>query len=173
VKKKKMQTQQTQHTRQLVSDYLGWRLANEGYSQWNIINQVDVTINSRTRICLIMRQMAFEFEKRYNSDYMPMSDQFSMSETYLSDTFPLILKELFQIKPFETAPPTNDNGQKPFECNWCRVIALFGFAGSLAVRCYRSEMPASIDHIVDWTCRFLNYDSRMFHWIESKGGWVS
>jgi hypothetical protein len=164
-------------TKQLVNDYLGWRLANEGYTQWKVMNKIDVARNAKTRICLIMRQMAYEFEKRYNSDYVPVADQFSMTQTYLNETFPLILGELFQIKPFNNnelniSAEQLSQQQHTFECNWCRVIALFGFAGSLAVRCYKSEMPGSIADIAEWTCKFLNNEPRMYNWIEKKGGWV-
>ncbi len=170
------QNQQNQHsqTKQLVNDYLGWRLANEGYTQWNVVNKIDIAKNAKIRICTIMRQMAYEFEKRYNSDFVPVADQFSMTETYLNETFPLILGELFQIKPFAENAISSENSsrQTQFECNWCRVIALFGFAGSLAVRCFKSEMPASIADIAEWTCKFLNHEPRMYKWIEQKGGWV-
>ena len=162
------QTQQFQ-TKQLVNDYIGWRLATEGYSQWNVANKIDINRNGKIKICQIMRQMAFEFEKRYNSDYLPLADHFNMTATYLSETFPLILAELFQINKQDN---TESVGQS-FDCNWCRVIALFGFAGCLAIRCFKSEMPDPIKDITDWTIKFLNCDPRMYNWIVSRGGWVS
>ena len=174
-----MQQNQQFQTKQLVNDYIGWRLAKEGYSQWNVLNKVDTGKNSKIKICLIMRQMAFEFEKRYNSDYLPLSDQFTISTDYLNEMFPLILAELFQIKTLNQSimnESLNQSGSSAhqdtgFNCNWCRVIALFSFAGCLALRCYRTETPNSIHEIVEWLIKFLNCDQRVFSWIESKGGW--
>jgi hypothetical protein len=175
------ENEQRFQTKQLVQDYIGWRLAHEGYSHWGISNRIDLNRNTKIRICMIMRQMAIEFEQKYNSDYMPLGQHFDFTPENIDVIFPLILAELFQIKPFRlelidvNCEINNqyDINEMLFESNWCRIIALFSFSGCLSVRCYNEELPTSINTIEEWLIKFLNHDRRIFNWIKSKGGWVS
>lgn len=168
-----MQNQQYQ-TRELVSDYLGWRLAKEGFLDWSMENRVDMSKNGKTRICAIMRQMGYEFEKRYNSDYLPLLGEHTSTSTYLNEMLPLVFAELFQIKPFDSSDlVSSGDSSSSFSCNWCRIVALFAYAGCLSVRCFKSDRLTAIQDIADWIIKFLNCDKRLFDWIEKQGGWVN
>ena len=155
-------------SKQLANDYISWRLAKSGYHQWNIINKIDISKNGKKKLFLMMREMGYEFESKYNSQYMPLIDEL--------DIFLSIIYELFQISP--QTNNTNElneskNNNQVFECNWGRIIGLFAFSGCLAIKCYDQEMPNLIYEVINWLSYFLNDDSRISNWIESKGNWVN
>jgi len=54
---------------------------------------------------------------------------------------------------------------------WGRVVALFAFAGALAVQCVQKEMPLLVDQVVDWTVGYI--DGHLMSWIVQNGDWVS
>jgi len=54
---------------------------------------------------------------------------------------------------------------------WGRIVALFAFAGCLAVQCIEKEMPVLVDQVVEWTTTYA--DSHLISWIQQNGNWVS
>ena len=54
---------------------------------------------------------------------------------------------------------------------WGRVVALFAFAGALAIQCIEKEMPLLVDQVVDWTVIYV--DGNLTSWILENGNWVS
>lgn len=86
-------------SKQLVTDYISWRLAKSGHHQWNIINKIDVNRNSKKVLFLTMRQLSFAFEKKYFNDYSSLIDQLNFTTaSNCKDIFLTIIIELFQIK---------------------------------------------------------------------------
>ena len=54
--------------------------------------------------------------------------------------------------------------------NWCRIVALFGFGGSLSVTCVQKGLPHLVDLIGEWVSTYIC--NHLDQWISSNGGWV-
>jgi hypothetical protein len=96
-------------SKQLVTDYIIWRLAKSGYCQWNIMNKLDLNRNSKNLLFATMRQMSYAFELKYTNEYTPLVDQLNLTTmANCKDIFLNIVIELFQIKTVITANSTNE-----------------------------------------------------------------
>ena len=82
-----------------------------------------------------------------------MCQQLHITPNNAQATFVTIINELFS------------DGIK-----WGRVVALFAFAGALAVQCVEKEMPLLVDQVVDWTVAYI--DGHLMSWILQNGDWV-
>ena len=137
-------------TRLLVADYLKFRLRKDGLdTRWNN----SPTLPTPGTVQFTMRTVGSEFEVRYNQVFTNMVNQLHITPDTAQMTYFAIVQELFH------------DG-----VNWGRVVALFSFSGCLAVHCVQKEMPAVVDHILEWTSAFL--DHRLNSWINQHGGWV-
>ena len=200
-----MQTHNKLQTRLLTTDYIIWRLQKEGLFK-NINNQtddmsnsvifekVDLKKNAKFKICNIMREMSYEFEKLFNNIYVPLVDQLDLKTNNFKDIFFSIALELFQVNTnnkstsyFDRFKRRNSNhnggGGIGFECNWGRIVGIFSFSGCLAVKSakiipFESDPNMIVSwknivyNIIDWLTQFLNNEPRIFDWIENNGGWV-
>ena len=202
-----MQTHNKLQTRLLTTDYIIWRLEKEGLLKNNnnnsndsmsnsaIFEKVDLKKNAKFKICSIMREMSYEFEKLFNSVYAPLVEQLDLTTNNIKDIFFGIALELFQVNTnnkstsyFDRFKRRNsnlsrDNGGIGFDCNQGRIVGIFSFSGCLAVRSAKivpfesnSIMIASwkniVYNIIDWLTQFLNNEPRILDWIENNGGWV-
>jgi hypothetical protein len=159
-------------SKQLAQDYVSWRLTKAGYTQWHLIYKCDLHENGKTRLCVAMRRMAYEFEKHYNLAHSTsMVGQFYLNANNCHDTFLCVVHNLF--KGFKDAGSSSNSSSGALAAKWGRIIALFSFAGLLACRCYEENMPNLVYNIIDWLCDLLNEDSVVQVWIESSGGWAS
>ena len=106
-------------SKQLVTDYISWRLAKSGYHQWNIINRIDLNQNNKKRLFNTMRQISYAFETKYNEKYASLIDQLSLTtQANCKDVFLTIIIELFQVKTiFSTSQ--NCTGCTNVECSIC------------------------------------------------------
>jgi hypothetical protein len=154
-------------TKNLVNDYLSWRLAKAGHTQWIEFNQVDLNSNGKERLCVVMRRLAYEFEKRYNKSYPPMHTHVHLTDFNCRDVFSSILVELF----YSEASPTSHD-QSHFACTWARLIGLFSFAGMLAVKSFEDQMPHLVYKINEWLVDFLINGVSVKAWLASNGLWV-
>ena len=187
-----LQKLQSKH---LVNDYIGWRLAKSGYHQWHIINKIDLNQNNKKSLFQMMRQMSYEFERRYNKDYSSLIEQLHLTtQANCKDVFLSIVIELFDIQAScgqhqkaiassgdcesRNSAETNAMHVKSPEltrlvCNWGRIIGLFAFAGCLAIKCYEKKIPNLVYDIINWLTQFLSDEEyKISNWIESKGNWV-
>ncbi|XP_052246820.1 bcl-2-like protein 1 [Dreissena polymorpha] len=55
------------------------------------------------------------------------------------------------------------------DLNWGRVIAIFAYAGALAVDRMRSNCHGDVENIQDWTCKFMR--KYVEQWIDKNNGW--
>jgi hypothetical protein len=187
---------QKHQSKQLVQDYISWRLTKAGFVQWNLINKIDLTKNSKIKFCLIMRQLAFDFEKKYENKFVSFKFQFEPSEQNLRDIINAILIDLFDLNTdnyndYESKESDSDNDQRLSEncinlnfgllskenhnlkCTWGKIIGLFAFIGSLVVKCYTMNVSNLIYYLIDLLTDFLNNDKRIFTWINLQGSWVN
>jgi hypothetical protein len=201
-----MQTHNKLQTRLLTTDYIIWRLEKEGLftninnnstdnmSSSVIFERVDLKKNAKFKICSIMREMSYEFEKLFNNTYFPLIDKLDLKINNSKDTFFSIALELFQVNTDDKSTNyfdrfkkrnciTKSGGRIGFECNWGRIVGIFSFAGCLAIKSAKITQFESdsniitswkniIYNIIDWLTQFLNNEPRIFDWIENNGGWV-
>lgn len=157
-----MQVQKLQ-TKLLVQDYIAWRLAKAGHSEWFQANKINLHENTDNKFCIAMRHMAFKFEKIYEQKF---TSDLEITSFNCKATFAALIAELFELIE-------NEKLSNSFECNWGRVAAIFSFAGALAVKAYEEEDLRIIYVVIDFQIDFLNNDRRMVNWIESQGSWIS
>ena len=186
---------QKHQSKQLIQDYLSWRLTRAGFFQWNVLNKVDVNKNSKVKLCLIMRRMALEFEKQYEQLFESFTSfQFEPNDNNIRDIFNTVIIELFDFTAndnmfSENKESDNENDNKLGEnCinfsllsreshnlkrTWGKIIGLFSLTGSLAIKFYEINALNLIYCLIDLLTDFINNDKRMFTWISSQGGWVN
>ena len=139
----------TVQTRDLVADYVHYRLTRQGF-EWATCPELPEPGPVQTT----MRTLGEEFEHRYTEVFSEMCNQLHITPHTAHPTFTAIVNELFS------------DGVR-----WGRVVALFSFGGSLAVQCIEKEMPPLVDQIVDWVVAYV--DTQLQSWIDEHGGWVS
>ena len=186
---------QKHQSKQIIQDYLSWRLTRAGFSQWNVLNKIDNQKNSKIKLCLIMRRMALEFETQYEQFYASFSSfQFEPNDINIRDIFNTVIIELFDLTVgdnsySENKESDNENDNRLGEncinfslltresynlkCTWGKIIGLFSLTGSLATKFYEMNALNLIYCLVDLLTDFINNDKRMFTWISSQGGWVN
>lgn len=162
-----MQFQKLQ-SKQLSQDYICWRLAKSGHYQWPILDNIDVNKNNRNKLFLCMRSLAHRFEIIYNSNFVPLGAQFHLTSANCRDTYFTISDQLFLTD--SDAPSTDFS---PFTCHWGKIVGLFAFSGSLAVRCFEKDMGILVYHIIDWLTEYLNSRKFVSKWIISNSSWVT
>ena len=138
----------TVNTQVVVADYINYRLL-QGDLEWiSCPNLPEAGPVQST-----MRTLGAEFEQRYNDVFQEMCNQLHITENTAQPTFTAIINELFS------------DGVR-----WGRVVALFSFAGCMAVQCMQKEMPALVSQIVVWVTNYIN--NQLNTWITEQGGWV-
>lgn len=135
-------------TRELVTDYLKFRLAKQNLP-WNTCPDLPTP----GKVQRTMQILGDEFEQRYNEVFQEMCNQLHITPNTARVTFVAVVNELFS------------DGVK-----WGRVVALFAFGGCLAVQCVEKEMPPVVDQIVEWVSNYV--DTHLMSWIQEQGGWV-
>ena len=135
--------------RALVADYIKFRLEKQNL-EWTDNPPV---LDSPGQVQQTMRVLGQEFEERYNDVFNEMCNQLHITPNTAQQTFVAIVNELFS------------DGVR-----WGRVVALYAFAGALAVQCVEKEMPVLVPQIADWVTQYINNNLRS--WIRENGGWV-
>lgn len=176
---------QKHQSKQLIQDYIGWRLAKKSYTQWIIFNKIDINKNSKSKFCLMMRQLAYEFEKQYKKAHQSFQFQFEPSEANLKDIFNTLINDLFDLST-DSLNLDNDKLSENcinlnfslyskdtfnLKCNWSKLIGLFAFSGCLAIQLYELKADSLIYSLNDLLVDFINNDKRIFTWISSQGSW--
>ncbi|GFO14696.1 Apoptosis regulator bcl-2 [Plakobranchus ocellatus] len=139
-----------ENTRRIVVDYIFYRLDSCGYI-WENGRQGGIVPNEVQRA---MRSLGDEFEERFRDRFDNMIDKLDLTEANAGSTFTEIAAETFA-----------DN-----VVNWGRVVALFGFAGRLAVHCYEKNLNHNmVDNIVDWVTAYVDINLR--NWMETHNRW--
>ena len=139
-------------TRSVVVDYIFYRLDSSGYN-WENGRQGSITPNDVQRA---MRSLGDEFEDRFRDRFDNMIEKLNLTEASARNTFTEIAAETFA-----------DN-----VVNWGRIVALFGFAGRLAVHCFDRNLNSNmVDNIVDWVTAYVDINLR--NWMDSHNRWVS
>lgn len=165
---------QRSHTKQLVQDYIAWRLAKNGYPLWHHANKIDLKSNTQNKLCTAMRHLAYKFEHVYECEF---SNKLQISNFNCRDTFMALVVDLFELPESNGIPRTGEgdgllsDGSYSFSCNWGRIIAMLSFAGSLAIQLYENKLTSLIYAVIDIQLEILNDEQRIFNWIESQGGW--
>jgi len=132
----------------VVTDYMNYKIQKSGFA-W----QVSPTRNSpNNKVMLTVRSMCKEFEDRYEQHFEEMCRTCADIEMN-ADSYMSILEEL-------------TDG----ELNWGRVIAIFAFAGALAVYRLRKGEEKDVDMIREWTCSFMH--KNVDDWVARNNGWV-
>lgn len=140
---------QVTNTRQVVVDYVRYRLQQRGLPWPNGPDPGP----SPGRVERTMRALGEEFQERYTQVFQEMCKQLDIRPNNAEQTFITTVSELFR------------DGVK-----WGRIVALFAFSGSLAVECVEKEMPLLVDQVVDWTENYI--DTHLHSWIQQNGNWV-
>ena len=134
-------------TRELVAGYLLFRLEKQ-----NLPWHTAPDLPTPGKVQLTMQILGDEFEHRYNEVFQQMCNQLHITPNTARHTFVAVVNELFS------------DGVK-----WGRIVALFSFAGTLAVQCIEKEMPPVVDQIVDWVTNYV--DNHLMSWILENDGW--
>lgn len=175
---------QKHQSKQLVQDYVSWRLFKHDYPpQWNISNKIDLNKNSKIKICLVMRQMAYEFEKHYER-FNSFEFQFEPTDSTIKDILNSILIDLFELNNENLIVLDNENKSdscinfsllardtNSLKCSWSKIVALFAFSGKLACKLHEIKSSNLIYNLVELLTDFINNDKRIFSWISSQGSW--
>lgn len=169
-----MLNSQRNETKCLVQDYVAWRLAKSGHYHWHQANSIDLKENTQNKLCTAMRHFAYKFEDMHTQENR--FDELEITSFNCRDAFLALLVELFELNEERNESlhlESECKSEAGFKSNWGRVIAVFAFAGYLAIKLYELKLTNMIYTIIDTQVDFLNNDKRMFAWIESQGGWVS
>ena len=142
-------TMDTPEMMPLVADYIKFRLEKQNL-QWM---DKPPTLPPPGKIEQTMRVLGQELEERYNEVFSEMCNQLHITPNTAQQTFVAIINELFS------------DGVR-----WGRIVALFSFAGALAVQCVEKEMPVLVPQIADWVSQYIN--NHLASWIQENGGWV-
>ena len=154
---------QKSQTKLLVQDYVGWRLAKAGHTQWHRNNKTDLERNSTIKLFAAMRMMALKFETVYRQQHI------ELTVFNCKDTFTAIVCQLFELDN----GAVSDEPNKYICCNWGRIVGLLAFTGCLAIQLFNKQSVNLIYSLTSLLVDFLNNDKRLFEWIESNGGWVN
>ncbi|WAQ94943.1 B2CL2-like protein [Mya arenaria] len=130
-----------------VDDYMNYKIHKHGFT-W----QISPTKNTHeNKVTSTMRALCREFEQNYEKKFDDICRTCASVDTN-SDNYMNILSELVDGEP-----------------TWGRVVAIFAFAGALAV--YRLEQghEKDVDMIREWTCSFMH--KHVDDWIAKEGGW--
>nr|AGK88246.1 Bcl2 protein [Mytilus galloprovincialis] len=136
-------------SRYLVADFINDRLRKHGM-RWDNCPTLDLP---PSQIQLKLRSLGDEFQERFQTQFDDMVNQLHITEATAYPTFQRVVQELF----------IDGN------INWGRIVALFGFGGSLSVKCVQRGMPQLVDSIVDWVSTYLC--NSLEQWITDNGGW--
>ena len=96
-------------------------------------------------------------ELRHNGLYTDVLNQLnvrSIADTNLNKVFTDVAKEMFSAG-----------------ITWAKVVALFAFAGGMAVDCVLGGSPMHVGRIKSWTNEFIQTD--LLEWICEQGGWLT
>lgn len=115
-----------QNTRQMIADFVNYKLESKGYI-WP--NRLSLPLPNR--ISRTMRVTGDEFVERY-ADILDdiFADRMNLTSETTYPRFTEIIQNIFA------------DG-----VNWGRVVATFAFGGAFAVYCIENEMPYIIDPI--------------------------
>ncbi|XP_052802312.1 bcl-2-like protein 2 [Mya arenaria] len=137
----------TINTACVVADYMNYKIHQHGFT-W----QTSPTRNTHeNKVTSTVRALCREFEQKYEKHFDEMCRTCASVETN-SDSYMNILSELVDG-----------------ELNWGRVIAIFAFAGALAVYRLEKGHEKDVDMIREWTCSFMH--KHVDEWIAKEGGW--
>jgi len=101
-----------------------------------------------------MRSLGEEFEYVYSKDFGDMCHRLKITPDSAYSTFISVCEELFKGK-----------------VEWGHIVALFAFAGGLALECHQQNYPELVGLVADWTATFV--ETHLDVWIAQRGGWVS
>ena len=138
-------------SRNLVANFINYRHRKHG-RRWENCPSLAMP---PSQIQLKLRTLGDEFEDRFRTQFDDMVDQLHITDRTAYPTFHRVVHELF----------VDGN------INWGRIVALFGFGGSLSVTCVQKGLPDLVDLIVEWVSTYICY--HLDQWISSNGGWVS
>lgn len=141
-------------TKSVVVDYIRYRLCKESL-EWNSDKYFDSQQQRQpSKICLTMRTLASELEEKYRQTFNEMCNDLNITPASAENIFSAVTTELF-------------NGG----IQWGTIVALFAFAGCMAVKCQRTEMSVLIDSIADWIITYC--DEKLQPWMNDHGAWVN
>ncbi|KAK3103484.1 hypothetical protein FSP39_019575 [Pinctada imbricata] len=135
-------------TRYCVIDYVNHRLTVRGY-QWS---HCPPLMDPPQKLQVLMREKGDDFEERYQAQFQDLVEQLHITQNTAYSMFKSIVEELFS------------GG-----INWGRIVALFAFGGSLAVRCVETGMPNLVESVVEWITIYI--EQHLQTWIIQHGGW--
>ena len=121
-------------SRSIAEDYVRYCLERNGFAWENC--QTDVLPNENQRA---MRALGDELESRFHHTVDDMTNQLYITPETIYTTFRTVGEEIFS------------DG-----VNWGRVVALYSFAGNLAVRCFQQSMSQLVNSTVDWVSIYVD-----------------
>lgn len=139
----------------LICDYVLHCLIKNGYS-WP---QCPPMVEDNSRCRYVLRLLCDEFQRRYSDIFLDMTANLPEDTTMTYATFKSICLELFG---------GTDMG---LEVKWSRIVAMYAFAGAIAVYWAEHGMIDRVNEIKDWIDAFTR--DHLVDWIVSHGGWVS
>nr|1YSG_A Chain A, Apoptosis regulator Bcl-X [Homo sapiens]1YSI_A Chain A, Apoptosis regulator Bcl-X [Homo sapiens]1YSN_A Chain A, Apoptosis regulator Bcl-X [Homo sapiens]2M03_A Chain A, Bcl-2-like protein 1 [Homo sapiens]2O1Y_A Chain A, Apoptosis regulator Bcl-X [Homo sapiens]2YXJ_A Chain A, Apoptosis regulator Bcl-X [Homo sapiens]2YXJ_B Chain B, Apoptosis regulator Bcl-X [Homo sapiens]3PL7_A Chain A, Bcl-2-like protein 1 [Homo sapiens]3PL7_B Chain B, Bcl-2-like protein 1 [Homo sapiens]3QKD_A Ch len=147
----------SQSNRELVVDFLSYKLSQKGYS-WSQFSDVE---ENRTEapegteseaVKQALREAGDEFELRYRRAFSDLTSQLHITPGTAYQSFEQVVNELFR------------DG-----VNWGRIVAFFSFGGALCVESVDKEMQVLVSRIAAWMATYLN--DHLEPWIQENGGW--
>lgn len=148
-------------TQSLLSDYLCWRLIKSGHTNLSIINKENLSKNSQLDLCLVIRQLGYEFEVKYNNEYLALAGHLQITESNYKQVLKAILFELFELE--------SENG--PI-FNWGRVIGVFALTGCIVLNLYEEKRQNLIPSILEYVSLILTKNSNISFWFKENNYWV-
>lgn len=136
---------------EIVCDYINWRIEKEG-RVWRE-RPVELDYTTPSQYSQVMRSLGEEFERRYTDVFEDMCDRLQITPSSAYATFVGVCQELFREG-----------------IRWGRIVALFTFAGALAMECQRKQIPQLVGCVADWAATYV--ETHLEVWIAQNGGWV-
>jgi hypothetical protein len=138
-----------QNVRSIAADYIKYRLQSKGFTWENDGRQEDVSPNN---IQSSIRVLGDEFEVRFRNRFDYLICLLDITDDNAYDTFTAIVHGLFAD-----------------DINWGRIVALFGFSGCFAVRCFELNRPHLVDNLLEWLTTYV--DTQLSGWINTHDNW--
>nr|2O2M_A Chain A, Apoptosis regulator Bcl-X [Homo sapiens]2O2N_A Chain A, Apoptosis regulator Bcl-X [Homo sapiens] len=137
----------SQSNRELVVDFLSYKLSQKGYSAGGGGGG-----GGMAAVKQALREAGDEFELRYRRAFSDLTSQLHITPGTAYQSFEQVVNELFR------------DG-----VNWGRIVAFFSFGGALCVESVDKEMQVLVSRIAAWMATYLN--DHLEPWIQENGGW--
>nr|6V4M_A Chain A, BCL-2 [Trichuris suis] len=136
----------------LAADYVYMRLATEGF-----VFGIRSSVRAPIRLCDAMFLMCDLFERKFHDRYIAPLKNACLG---------ISAKDMDMRMFFSALDSVFSSG-----ISWSRIVAMYAFAGSVALACARQGRRQTVIAIPEWIMLYMR--RAIAPWIHANGGWDS